>query len=116
MAFPATYNIQYYKGDRYEFVIRPKTSAGDPFPISDLTHTAYFYISTGRGANASLTKAGSASISGDSVVCSLSPSTGKTLIPGTVYYYDVSIKKDSLEIYTLLTGTITVTGEITEPS
>jgi len=29
MAFPGTYNFNYYRGDRYEFVIRPKTANGD---------------------------------------------------------------------------------------
>jgi hypothetical protein len=115
MSFPATYNISYYKGDRYEFVIRPKDSAGDPFPISDTTHTPYFYISTGRGENASLTKAGTATINGGNVVATILPSLGNTLVSGTTYFYDVSIKKNAGEIYTLLTGTLSVTGDITEP-
>jgi hypothetical protein len=36
---------------------------------------------------------------------------------GTTYYYDVSIedKSDSNILYTLLTGTITVTGDVTTP-
>lgn len=115
MAFPATYNISYYKGDRYEFVIRPKDSAGNPFPISDTTHDAYFNISTGRGSNASLTKTGIATIDGNNIVVTLLPSLGNTLAAGTTYYYDVSIKKNAGEIYTLLTGTLSVTGDITEP-
>jgi hypothetical protein len=115
MAFPATYNISYYKGDLYEFVIRPKDSAGNPFPVSDTTHTAYFYISTGRGANASLTKAGEAIIDGGNIKATITPSEGRGLSSGITYYYDVSIKKNAGEIYTLLTGTISVTGDITEP-
>jgi len=114
MAFPATYNIQYYKGDVYEFLIRPKSSAGEPFPIDG--YTAYFYISTGRGVNAEFTKDADADISGDSVICSISPSRGNELQPGTVYYYDVTVKKGVSEVYTLLTGTISVTGSITETS
>ena len=114
MAFPATYNIQYYKGDVYEFLIRPKSSAGEPFPLTG--YTADFYISTGRGVNAGLTKDASADIEGNSVICSISPSRGNDLQSGTVYYYDVTVKKGASEVYTLLTGTISVTGSITEPS
>lgn len=115
MSFPATYNVSYYKGDLYQFVIRPKDSAGNPFPISDTTHSAYFNISTGRGANASLTKSGTAVIDGGNVNVTLLPSLGNTLEAGTTYYYDVSIKKNAGEIYTLLTGTLSVTGDITGP-
>ena len=115
MSFPATFNISYYKGDKYEFIIRPKDSAGNPFPISDTTHTAYFYISTARGANASLTKAGVAAINGTNIIATITPSTGRQLAAGTTYFYDVSVQKDAGEIYTLLTGTISVTGDITGP-
>jgi hypothetical protein len=42
---------------------------------------------------------------------------GNSLIPGTTYFYDVSIENqsDSNIVYTLLTGTILVTGDITTP-
>ncbi len=34
MAFPGTYNINYYKGDTYQFRIYPKDTAGYPFDLS----------------------------------------------------------------------------------
>lgn len=117
MAFPATYNIRYYRGDLYQFVIRPKTSAGDIYPIDSTTYDAYFRISTSRGGTAGNTVSANTSIGDNSITCELRPSTGNSLTPGVTYFYDVSIqdKEDSNVIYTLLTGSITVTGDITTP-
>jgi len=117
MSFPATYNIRYYKGDLYQFVIRPKTSAGAIYPIDSSTYNAFFRISTARNISASATVSANTSIGDNAVTCELRPSTGNSLVPGTTYYYDVSIQNISNAniVYTLLTGTITVTGDITTP-
>lgn len=117
MSFPATYNIRYYKGDLYQFVIRPKTSAGEIYPISSTAYFAYFRISTQRSGIAGNTISANTSIGDNSVTCELRPSTGNSLTPGVTYFYDVSIqdKTDPNIIYTLLTGSITVTGDITTP-
>lgn len=117
MAFPATYNISYYSGDLYQFAIRPKTSAGEVYGITAATHDAYFYISTVRGGTAGQTITASAVVGTNLVTCTLNPSIGGTLQAGTTYYYDVSIKNktNANEVYTLLTGTITVTEDITTP-
>jgi hypothetical protein len=117
MSFPANFNISYYKGDLYQFVIRPKTSAGDPFPISSSTHTPFFYISTSRNGPAENTIVAAASIDGGNITATIFPSEGNQLSPGTQYFYDVSVQKntDPDEIFTLLTGTVSVTGDITEP-
>jgi len=114
MAFPANYNIQYYQGDSYQFVIRPKTSAGEIFPVTSTVYDAYFRIDTqrcrvdGSGAEAS------ASIADNSVTCTITPTVGNSLVAGTTYFYDVSIenKTDPNIVYTLLTGTITITADI----
>lgn len=117
MSFPATYNISYYKGDLYQFVIRPKDSAGDPFPIASSTHDAYFRVSTSRGGDAEDTDELTASIIDGNILATIQPSdnVGST---ATSYLYDVSVQKktDAQEIYTLLTGTISVTKDITDPS
>lgn len=117
MSFPATYNIRYYKGDLYQFVIRPKTSAGDIYPIDSGTYNAFFRISTARNISASATISANTSIGDNAVTCELRPSIGNSLVPGTTYYYDVSIQNISNPniVYTLLTGTISVTGDITTP-
>ena len=117
MSFPGTYNIRYYKGDLYQFVIRPKTSSGDIYPIDDSTYFSYFRISTARNTSASATIEATTSIGDNAVTCELRPSIGNSLNPGITYFYDVSIqdKTDANIVYTLLTGTITVTGDITTP-
>ena len=117
MSFPATFNINYYKGDFYQFVVRPKTSTGDNFPVSDTTHNAYFYISSSRGGNSSATIEASATIDGSSIVATILPTVGNQLEQATTYFYDVSVEKkeDNNELYTLLTGTISVTADITRP-
>lgn len=119
MAFPSTYNIQYYKGDIYQFVIRPKISTGDPFPIDDTTHNAFFRISTARGGPVANTKNAQAVIENGNVIATIIPSLGSTLSDTTPYFYDVSVQAkppNSDQIYTLLTGTLTVTQDITGTS
>jgi hypothetical protein len=118
MSFPANFNIRYYKGDLYQFVVRPKTSAGDPFPISDSTHNAFFYASTTRGGQSSNTITLNASIVAGNVVATIQPSDVSSFNQGNNYFYDVSVQKisDSDEVYTLLTGSLTITPDITEPS
>ena len=117
MSFPATFNISYYKGDFYQFVVRPKDSSGDNFPISDTSHNAYFYISSSRGGDSSATIEASAVIDGSSVVATILPTVGNQLNQSTTYFYDVSVEKkeNNSELYTLLTGTISVTADITRP-
>jgi hypothetical protein len=117
MSFPATYNINYYKGDLYQFVIRPKNSAGDPFPISSSTHNVYFKVSTSRGGAAGDTNDLTASITDGNITATIQPSDNLG-VSNTSYIYDVSVqnKADSEEIYTLLTGSISVTKDVTDSS
>jgi hypothetical protein len=114
MSFPATYNIRYYKGDTYEFVIRPKTSAGDIYPVTSATYTADFRIATQRGGAAGTGIDGDTSISDNAITCTILPSVGSSLVAGTTYYYDVSITSvsDPEIVFTLLTGTISITADI----
>jgi len=117
MSFPANFNIRYYKGDIYQFVIRPKTSAGDPFPISDSTHEAYFYASIARGGSQENTIILNASIVGGNVTATILPSDVSKFNQGNNYFYDVSVVKTTNpdEVYTLLTGLLSITPDITEP-
>jgi hypothetical protein len=117
LSFPASYNFSYYKGDILQFVVRPKSSGGTPFPISTETHNVYFYISPQRGGLASNTIRGSAIIEDGNVKATILPSTGNQLNPAIRYFYDISVEKkiDTNELYTLLTGNISVTSDITRP-
>lgn len=114
MSFPATYNINYYQGDRFEFVIRPKTSAGEIYPVDSVEYDAFFYIDEQRGGTDGTGITASTSIDDNAITCVITPTVGVNLVPGTTYYYDVSIKDKTNPniIYTLLTGTINVTADI----
>jgi hypothetical protein len=118
LSFPATFNIRYYKGDLYQFVVRPKRSTGDPFPISSDTHNAFFYISSQRGGTLGQTIIASATIQGGNIIATISPSVGNNLNANTQYFYDVSVQgkpPNSNQVYTLLTGTLSLTADITGP-
>ena len=125
MAFPGTYNIDYYKGDTFEFRVYPKDSNGNQFLINQYDQFR-FTISNVRGDTppAGVTKQiinAYAQISNDYqyILCAITPDNGAQMVAGTTYYYDVEIGKIASPydlIYTLLQGTITVTEQITPPS
>jgi hypothetical protein len=125
MAFPGTYNISYYKGDTFEFRIYPKDSSGAAFPLAQYIAPAglvKFTIAPARGALGVGQTAvqGYAEISNDStnILCVITPANGAELVAGTEYVYDVEIARASSEydyVYTLLTGTISVTAQVTQP-
>ena len=111
MAFPGSYNFNYYRGDTAEFVIRPKTANGDAFDLTGFSSD--FFIATARGSEGTQYEAQSVvDGSADTVTCTILPSVGRELSAGT-YVYDVQIDSGASEIYTILTGTITVTDDIT---
>lgn len=118
MAFPATYNFSYYKGDTLEFKVYPKNVNGSVFDLTSFT-LAQFTISTARGtigladqiectAEISTTK--------DFITCTIKPGDSATMIAGTTYVYDVEISKTvsgTPVVHTLLTGSIEVTDQVT---
>jgi hypothetical protein len=112
MAFPGTYNFSYYKGDTAEFVIRPKNANGTTFDLSG--YTSEFFIASARGDNPSFSVEGQAVVNSvnDTVTCTILPGVGTTLDAGS-YVYDVQITSGPSVIYTLVTGTITVTEQVT---
>jgi hypothetical protein len=115
MAFPGTYNFSYYKGDTSEFVIRPKNSDGSSFDLTG--YTADFFIASSRGNNPSFRVEGQAVVSAvnDTVTCTILPGVGGTLNAG-VFVYDVQITSGPSTIFTLVTGNITVTEQVTGAS
>jgi hypothetical protein len=114
MAFPGTYNFNYYRGDTAEFVVRPKTSNGGAFDLTN--YTASFTIANRRGSSGSQTVAtATVNSTTDIITCTITPSVGRTLAAGT-YVYDVQITNTVPNpdvILTVLTGSITVTDDIT---
>jgi hypothetical protein len=122
MAFPGTYNFNYYAGDTFEFFIYPKNSTGGVF--DDLTdYTPLFVVAESRGASASvidsldITSASATVQDGDHVSCTILPDGGRQLTNST-YLYDVQIENTNAlstsfgKVFTLLTGTINVTQDV----
>ena len=114
MAFPGTYNFSYYQGDVYDFVLRPKQSNGDTFDLTG--YTCLFTVATERGNSGSIVgSAQTASVDSSlgTVTCRITPAFGTTLT-GNSYIYDVEIKNTSSSaVFTLVTGTISITRDIT---
>lgn len=117
MAFPSTYNFEYYKGDTFEFKIYPKNSNGSAFDLTTYTNAA-FTIATARGSAGVANKVDARaiiSLSDSSITCTIIPTKGLQLNAGSSYVYDVEIRKgsgDTATVYTLLTGSISVTDHI----
>jgi hypothetical protein len=114
MAFPGTYNFSYYRGDTYQFVIRPKNANGTTFSLDDYAGNADFTIANKRGSTGTQI-AGVATVdtANDIITCTITGATGRNLVAGTTYVYDVQIDNGAGVIFTLLTGSITVTDDIT---
>ena len=123
MAFPGTYDFDYYRGDTFVFTITPKTSAGATFPLDSYSAAgAIFSIASSRGDNPTTaidsvadTSKLSAVIntSTDIITCTIKPGARTDLVGGSTYYYDVEIFNSASLRYTLLTGAITVTDDVT---
>lgn len=125
MAFPGTYNIDYYKGDTFEFRVYPKDSTGSQFQINQYNQFR-FTISNVlgdevEGGPTKETINGYAAISDDGtyILCAITPDNGSNLVAGTTYYYDVEIGKIASPydyVYTLLQGTVNVSEQVTIPA
>lgn len=119
MAFPGTLNINYYKGDTYEFRIYPKDSLGASFDLTGYSQ-AKFTISTSRGSSGVSGKIECLAVItsgtyGNYVTCTIRPNDSVTMNAATQYVYDVEITKTASPynyVYTLLTGSVTVTDHI----
>lgn len=126
MAFPGTYNFDYYRGDTFRFVVSPKDSTGAAFDLSayksaDPARDAVFTIADARGSDRDLvlTSSGSSDLgasidtANNTITCTITPDGGRDLEGGSTYYYDVEIYNGAALRYTLLTGTITVQDDVT---
>jgi hypothetical protein len=114
MAFPGTYNFNYYRGDTAEFVIRPKSNSNNNEAFDLTGYTAIFTIATARGVAGTAATAVVNDVT-NIITCTIVPSVGRTLAAGT-YVYDVQITNATPNpdvIFTILNGTVTVTDDIT---
>jgi len=111
MAFPGTYNFSYYRGDTFEFIVRPKDAAGDAFDLTG--YSADFTIADARGTGSTqYTGTATVNTADNIVTCTIPAATGRNLDTASSWVYDVQIN-DGNVIYTILTGSITVTDDIT---
>ncbi len=116
MAFPGTYNFNYYRGDTFEFIIRPRDASGAQFPLEnfDATMTIADRRGAGTSANPVIQYEASAVVNtvDNIITCTISDDVGRNLTTARTWVYDVEID-DSSSIFTLLNGNITVTDDIT---
>ena len=111
MAFPSTYNFNYYRGDTAQFVARPKNS-NDSSAFNLTGYSALFTIANQRGSAGTQYEAEAVVNTATNIVtCTISTSVGRSLEPGT-YVYDVQIDNGT-QVFTLLTGTVSVNDDIT---
>ena len=114
MAFPGTYNFSYYRGDTYQFVIRPKNANGTTFALDSYTTSPAFTIANRRGSTGTqISATATVDTANDIITCTITGATGRGLVGGSTYVYDVQINNGAGIIFTLLTGSITVTNDIT---
>jgi hypothetical protein len=116
MAFPGTYDFSYYRGDTYQFIVRPRNESGSNFQLDG--YSAIFTIANRPGSGATQyssttpnTLTAIVNTADDIVTCTIDTVTGRVLTPGT-WVYDVQVSNGTL-VYTLLRGSITVTDDIT---
>jgi hypothetical protein len=136
MAFPATYNFSYYKGDTLEFNIYPKKADGTVFDLSPFLpsydndnnqstpnivyDTSKFVFSLSRGSSGTSSQVTCFSkISNDAthILCAIRPADSVSMVAGTQYVYDVQVSTNTSSngypiVHTLLTGVITVTDQV----
>lgn len=111
MAIPATYNINYYRGDTTEFWIDVKDNEGNAVDLS--AYTAKFIIASARGPAPAFSTSASATIDNSRILCTITPAVGATLTAGP-YVYDVQVNLGSSNVYTYLTGNIYTTLDVAD--
>jgi hypothetical protein len=114
MAFPAIFNFNLYRGDSYDLVINPKQPNGTPFDLTGYGSSATFTIATERGNPEAVAGLGLAVIDNiaQTITCNIPPVLS-TQLSGASYVYDIEIQNPSAStVYTLLTGNISITQDI----
>lgn len=115
MAFPATYNFNYYKGDTFQFNVYPRDNAGAPFNLDDFEVS--FTIADTRGFQAIQVEGYATVVDSTHIACAITPENSDELPGGSSFVYDIEIRKIDNQpfplVYTILNGNISVTEQIT---
>lgn len=113
MAFPKTHNLEYYRGDTFEFIVDVKNQDGSDFDLSGF-ETYTFKIANFRGAGATQYTGTAVKVDPADVKCTITSAVGRT-IPAGQYFYDVQITDTTPTpniIFTILTGILNVTDDV----
>ena len=113
MTVPATYNLNYYRGDTMNFTVVPKDQDGNGIDL--FGWTPVFTIADQRGPTPPFSLVADAVIpaTNDRIDCTLSPADGLTLSSAILYVYDVEVNFTGPDtVYTYITGTLTVTEDV----
>jgi hypothetical protein len=107
MAFPGTYNINYYNLE------------DDPLTTGEVEGVIFAFAQSRGGSSAPGWHKCLAEISdeGDYVLCTIRPEDGLTMDASKDYVYDVQVRKPGIDypqVLTLLTGTINVTEQVAD--
>ena len=121
MAFPGELNINYYKGDTHEFKVYPQNTSGAVYSLSDFSN-ATFTIAESRGAAGialgQINASARISSDGTNVTCAITPENGALMDSTKTYVYDIQVYAQGPstydKIFTLLTGLISVTDDVTQ--
>lgn len=110
MAFPATYNLNIYSGDTYEFVVVPRNTDGTDFSLTG--YTSQMNIAEVRGSATKTAVQTAINTTLNTVTCTILPGVSSSLDPTKTYVYDVQITNGSDKVYTLLTGSVSITEDV----
>jgi glycine cleavage system H lipoate-binding protein len=113
MSFPANFDISYYRGDRYELILNPKNANGTVFDLTG--YNSSFVVSTTRGSASAavVTFTPTIDVNAGSITAVIDPTNGRNFLTTGPYVYDIEISRSSSAVYTLVTGTISVTQDVT---
>lgn len=125
---PASFDFNLYRGDTFPLTINLKTAAGGTYSLdgvyTDWTPTMNIEtldgvaVFNGNLTNSAATDGTKISVTNISTLyLYLGSTTTKYLVPGVTYYYDIQVSNTILnpdQLVTLLKGTITVQGDITQ--
>ena len=120
MAFPGELNINYYKGDTHEFKVYPQNTSGAVYSLTDFSN-ATFTIAESRGlagVASQINASARISTDGTNVTCAITPENGALMDASKTYVYDIQVYAQGPstydKVFTLLTGSISVTDDVTQ--
>ena len=111
MGLPPIQNFEYYVGDTGSFALEMIDDTGQPYDMSGLT--AKFVMSDILSLSPVWSINGVAVIDGNSVICTINPTTGLQLA-GKKIVYDVEITDGADFVQTVLRGSINPTVGVHE--